>query len=86
MKGHCMSDSTVESEFRLEARDWLAENCPAGARGQGQVPTGSTKIEITDPDVGLWLERMVEKGWTVPTWPSEYGGAGLTTGQPERPQ
>jgi alkylation response protein AidB-like acyl-CoA dehydrogenase len=24
------------------------------------------------------MERMVEKGWTVPTWPTEYGGGGLS--------
>ena len=66
-------------EFRSDARAWLEENCPPGARGPGQVATVSTKIEIQDPDTGLWLERMAEKGWTVPTWPSAYGGAGLTT-------
>jgi alkylation response protein AidB-like acyl-CoA dehydrogenase len=66
------------SAFREETRAWLEENCPPGARGDGQIPTGSTKIEVTDPDVRLWLERMAEKGWTVPTWPKEYGGAGLT--------
>ena len=67
------------AEFRLEARDWLAANCPAGARGEGQVPTGSTKIKIVDPDVRLWLERAAEKGWTAPTWPTQYGGGGLST-------
>ncbi|VAV91148.1 Acyl-CoA dehydrogenase, long-chain specific, partial [hydrothermal vent metagenome] len=25
-----------------------------------------------------WLGRMAEKGWTVPAWPKEYGGGGLT--------
>jgi acyl-CoA dehydrogenase len=69
------------SQFREETRSWLEAHCPAGARGDGQIPTGSTKIEIEDPDVRLWLERMAEKGWTVPTWPAEYGGAGLTTEQ-----
>lgn len=68
-------------EFRGEVRAWLEENCPPGARGEGQVPTGSTKIRIHDTDVVLWLERMAEKGWTVPTWPEEYGGAGLSTAQ-----
>jgi acyl-CoA dehydrogenase len=29
----------------------------------------------------LWLERMGERGWTVPTWPREYGGGGLDAGQ-----
>ena len=38
-------------DFRSETRAWLAENCPRGARGEGQVPTGSTKITIQDPDV-----------------------------------
>ena len=26
-----------------------------------------------------WLESCYEKGYTVPTWPKEYGGADLTT-------
>jgi hypothetical protein len=25
----------------------------------------------------VWFERMRDKGWTVPHWPSEYGGGGL---------
>ena len=64
-------------EFRAETRAWLAENCPAGARGPGLIPSGSTKIKIRDRDTLLWLDRMIEKGWTVPDWPREYGGGGL---------
>jgi acyl-CoA dehydrogenase len=44
------------------------------------VPIGSKKIEL-EPDTQLWLERMVERGWTVPTWPTEYGGAALDRDQ-----
>lgn len=68
-------------EFRGEVRAWLEGNCPPGARGEGQIPTGSTKVQIHDQDVALWLERMAEKRWTVPTWPEEYGGAALSTAQ-----
>lgn len=64
--------------FRASTRAWLDENCPPGARGPGEVPNGSTKIEIQDADTRLWLERMIEKGWTVPAWPQEYGGGGLS--------
>lgn len=64
------------SDFRAEVRGWLAENCPQGARGPGQIANGSTKIEL-EADVALWLERCVERGWTAPTWPTEYGGGGL---------
>ena len=62
--------------FRGEVRAWLQANCPPGARGPGQVAWGSRKVEL-EPDVRRWLDRMAEKGWTVPTWPTEYGGAAL---------
>ncbi len=62
--------------FRAETRAWLEENCPPGARGEGPIPIGSSKIDLP-PDTRVWLERMAEKGWTVPTWPKEYGGAEL---------
>ena len=65
--------------FRLETRNWLADNCPAGARGPGEISNGSTKIDIKDSDTRVWIERMAEKGWTVPSWPKAYGGGGLST-------
>lgn len=69
-----MSDT---AQFRRETRSWLEDNCPNGARGVGQVPIGSKAVEL-EPDVRLWLDAMVEKGWTVPTWPKQYGGAALS--------
>ena len=65
-------------EFRSATRAWLVENCPPGARGPGPISNGSTKIKIDDADTLLWLERMAERGWTVPSWPTEYGGGGLS--------
>lgn len=62
--------------FRRDTRTWLAENCPPAAKGPGQIPIGSSKIEL-EPELRLWLERMANQGWTVPTWPKEYGGAEL---------
>ena len=63
-------------DFRAETRAWLEQNCPDGAKGPGQTPLGSKSIEL-EPDVRTWLDRMANKGWTVPTWPVEYGGAAL---------
>ena len=68
------------TEFRNDTRAWLQENCPAGARGAGPMSIGSRSIELP-ADLTLWLERMAEKGWTVPTWPVEYGGAELDRDQ-----
>jgi alkylation response protein AidB-like acyl-CoA dehydrogenase len=72
-----MTDLT---EFRAETRAWLESNCPEGARGPGPMSIGSRKLDL-GADVALWLERMAEKGWTVPTWPKEYGGAELDRDQ-----
>ncbi|MBO6566547.1 MAG: acyl-CoA dehydrogenase family protein [Pseudomonadales bacterium] len=66
------------AEFREETRAWLAENCPDGARGPGEIHTGSTKVNFA-ADTQRWMEAMAERGWTVPNWPKEYGGGGLST-------
>ena len=68
------------NHFQTETRSWLADNCPEGARGSGQIANGSTKIEL-EPDVKLWLTRMADKGWTAPKWPVEFGGGGLSDGE-----
>ncbi len=65
------------AEFRAEVAAWLQDNCPEGARGPGEIPNGSSKIEL-EPDTKRWLEACVERGYTAPTWPTEYGGGGLS--------
>ena len=34
-----------------------------------------------ESDVALWLERCAERGFSAPTWPTEYGGGGLSGAQ-----
>ncbi len=68
------------AEFREEVSAWLGKNCPKGARGPGQIATGSSKVKL-DKDVKVWLERCAERGFTAPTWPTEYGGGGLSPQQ-----
>ncbi len=67
-------------EFREETRSWLEQNCPKSMR-TAMVPEeivwGGRNAEFANPDSKLWLERMAERGWTCPTWPTEYGGGGL---------
>ena len=68
------------STFRHETRSWLEDNCPASMRKKmvpGEQVIGGEKRRSTNPDAYVWLERMASKGWTVPTWPVAYGGAGL---------
>ena len=45
---------------------------------QDESPGGGRRAKFKNPDAKIWMERMGEKGWTVPTWPKEYGGGGLS--------
>lgn len=66
--------------FRAEVRDWLERNCPMSMRTPlppEEVVWGGSRETFVNPDARVWLERMVERGWTVPRWPKQYGGAGL---------
>lgn len=69
-------------EFRLETRAWLAKNCPEdmrdGAATEELSCWGGRNWEFSSDGQKLWLDRMGAKGWTVPTWPKEYGGGGLS--------
>jgi alkylation response protein AidB-like acyl-CoA dehydrogenase len=40
-------------------------------------PGGGRGAVYKNPDTLLWMDRMVERGFIVPMWPTEYGGAGL---------
>ena len=61
--------------FRQETRAWLEENCPpavksAEAGGEARHPSEAERAD--------WLRIAASRGYTTPTWPSEYGGGGLS--------
>jgi alkylation response protein AidB-like acyl-CoA dehydrogenase len=72
---------THTDSFRQQVRDWLEINCPESMRrpyrNETETCWGGRNCVFYSEDQKSWLERMVSKGWTVPTWPKEYGGAGL---------
>jgi alkylation response protein AidB-like acyl-CoA dehydrogenase len=67
--------------FRADTRAWLEANCPPSmrepVRGEDDIVWGGRKAKLS-PDQKLWLDRMAERGWTVPDWPAAYGGGGLS--------
>lgn len=69
-------------EFRGETRAWLEANCPAEMRErvleEADVCWGGRNVRFKNDAQRLWLERMAARGWTVPEWPKEYGGGGLS--------
>lgn len=70
--------------FRAETRAWLEANCPpemrTPARSEDDVCWGGRKGDYSAAQM-TWLQRMGERGWTVPTWPKDYGGGGLSNAQ-----
>jgi alkylation response protein AidB-like acyl-CoA dehydrogenase len=67
-----------ESDFRAEVRRWLAENFPPSLAHKNPIPyVNDREVCEADADFMLWRDRMAATGWGVPTWPREYGGAGL---------
>jgi len=68
--------------FRAEAREWLEANFPKSLTEDPNAPVVIIPGAASDsPDAKLWTQRMGAKGWGAPTWPKQYGGGGLSTGE-----
>jgi alkylation response protein AidB-like acyl-CoA dehydrogenase len=79
-----MADFGGEIEaFRGEARSWLEENYPQSLRRESDATQEAIMMGGLNPtgDQKLWKERIAAKGWGAPTWPSQYGGGGLSPQQ-----
>ncbi|HEX8193398.1 MAG TPA: acyl-CoA dehydrogenase family protein [Allosphingosinicella sp.] len=68
--------------FRAETRAWLEANCPAEmrepVRDESDACWGGRNPSFKSEAQRRWMEVMAERGWTVPDWPSAYGGGGLS--------
>ncbi|MCU0728694.1 MAG: acyl-CoA dehydrogenase family protein [Sphingopyxis sp.] len=68
--------------FRSDVRNWLAQNCPPEMRepmkSEDDTYWGGRNATFASDAQKAWFEACVAKGYTVPDWPTEYGGAGLS--------
>ncbi len=60
--------------LRDDARQWIEENFPKSLKGVEVGLEGGG----SGGDYETWRQKLAEKGWGAPTWPKEYGGAGLS--------
>ena len=69
--------------FRADTRAWLQAHCPPEMRqpmtSEDDVCWGGRHVKFSSPAQQQWLQAMAGRGWTVPTWPVAYGGAGLSS-------
>lgn len=70
------TDQALET-FRAEVQNWLTANFPASLQGYDMAMEGGSD----HADMELWRQRLAGQGWGAPTWPKEYGGAGLSPTQ-----
>ena len=72
-------------QFRSDTRAWLEANCPPEMRepvrtDKDAVWGGRDQSAMT-PAQKQWMDAMGARGWTVPDWPTEYGGGGLSAAE-----
>ena len=76
---------TETDTFRSETRAWLEANCPAEMRtpmrSEKDACWGGRKFVFQSEGQKQWLGVMGARGWTVPDWPKEYGGGGLSAAE-----
>lgn len=74
-----MDKSDTLEQFRQQTADWIEQNYPQQLR---QTPGASgedpRQLKIHEQN---WLTQLAEQGYLAPSWPVEYGGAGLTDEQ-----
>ncbi|MEQ9517999.1 MAG: acyl-CoA dehydrogenase family protein [Parvibaculum sp.] len=72
-----MTVSNDLQEFRTEVSTWVQKNFPSSLRGFDLSSESPVKAGV-DTDFELWRKKLSDKGWGTPTWPKQYGGAGLS--------
>ena len=71
------------TNFRTEAREWLAAHYPAELKAAKPATDpeamwgGRAFAGSNDPQI-KWMRALASRGWTAPTWPKAYGGGGLS--------
>jgi alkylation response protein AidB-like acyl-CoA dehydrogenase len=72
-----MTAIAEDQSFRQSVRDWLAANFPPALAGKSYRATVEKDPALAG-DLEAWRARLASQGWGAPTWPTEYGGAGLS--------
>lgn len=71
-----LSHDAAEHAFRLEVRDFIAQNLPDDMRAK--TASGLR----TGKDDGIrWHKILARKGWAAPNWPKEAGGCAWSPAQ-----
>ena len=62
-------------EFRTTIRAWLEENLPEGWGDDGAEEMSASDKQVFQKE---WTAKLFDGGWICASWPTEYGGKGLS--------
>jgi alkylation response protein AidB-like acyl-CoA dehydrogenase len=73
-----LRDTPEEAAWRDKVRTFLEAELPPRFRRDDAFELGLKETRWDDPEVLVWRSTLVKQGWIAPSWPVEYGGAGLS--------
>lgn len=71
-------DTPKEAAWRREVRDFVQRELPQSFKDDLLRQLSPGTQDWDQPELRAWRSRLAEKGWMAPSWPREYGGAGLS--------
>jgi NAD(P)-dependent dehydrogenase (short-subunit alcohol dehydrogenase family) len=72
-------DTTSAPRRAPGCRPTARPRCASRPPAEADICWGGKRFRFQNDAQRQWLQRMGERGWTVPTWPRDYGGGGLST-------
>ena len=78
-----MENASQLQSFREDVKGWVIANFPTSLAGVDLAglaggESGAKASDDVKASMETWRQRLAEKGWGAPTWPVEFGGAGLS--------
>jgi len=67
--------SKEQEDFRQEVKSWLSDNIPEEMKAPVDLK------DLSETQYWFWREKhkqLAQKGWLFPTYPTSYGGGGLS--------
>lgn len=71
-------DTPEEAAWRREVRAFVQRELPRSFKDDLLHQLSPGTQDWDQPEIRIWRSRLAEKGWMAPSWPREYGGAGLS--------
>ncbi|MBN9062109.1 MAG: acyl-CoA dehydrogenase family protein [Rhizobiales bacterium] len=66
-----MAQRRSVDDFRAELREFFARNLPVEMARRNR-----TAVHQTKEDAQAWISVLAKRGWSAPSWPTEFGGPG----------